>query len=196
MKHDKQPVITWTVRILVIGSCILMLTSFAFPWWQVSRIGISSLSYNGTITKAISIYGFGLRHSMGQLASYLVHDVTPVYQTVMAWSYVALSGCLAIIATFLKGWKGSLLLALVGISYIVYALAADYVISQRLTSFGLEVRGHSIGTYSGAVIDMQSNFTNSYYLAFVAGGLFIVFALLYPLLKNVIGMSRIDINRE
>lgn len=186
MKNIRQVGYPWIFRLLVVIGCSLMIVSFALPWWQASSIEISSYSYNGTLTDAISIYGFGLRHRMAQLASYLTKDVTPVYQTVLAWSYTVLSLCLAMIATFLRGWKCSMLLALAGSGYVTYAVVTGYVITSRLTSFGFAARGHSNIAYAGAAISMQAGFSINYYLAFIAGGFLIMLAILYYLLRKTI----------
>ncbi len=71
----------WLFRLLVAAVGGLMIASFIMPWW-VGRFDTG---------QAINIYGWGLRHNLVSLSSYLVDDVTPIWQTVVAWVYVGLS---------------------------------------------------------------------------------------------------------
>jgi hypothetical protein len=77
-----------------------MMVSFAMPWWSVH---ISEVPFKDAVT----IYGYGFRHNLVELRTYVVGDETPLYQTVLAWVYVALSAVLMLFSTWLKGAKGS-----------------------------------------------------------------------------------------
>jgi hypothetical protein len=162
-----------------------MITSFAMPWWQASQLEVRSYTSNISVTNAITIYGFGLRHNLTQLASYIKSDVTPLYQTVLAWIYIAVSVFLALVSTWLGRIKGTLLLGFIGIGYIVYAAAAGFlVIPQRLGAYGFALRGLSTIYNAGAAVTMQANLSPGYYMAFITGGLFIILAVLHFFIKH------------
>jgi hypothetical protein len=185
MKYIRQDLSSWIFRLLVAIGCGLMIASFAMPWWIASRMDIMSLNGSSSIPNAISIYGFGLQHKLVQLASFLTGDETPLYQTVLAWVYVAVSICLAMIGTYLKGLKGTFLLGLAGLGYIAYAAASMFmVVSNRLTIYGFALQGESTAFVSGTMITMHAGFAPGYYLAFAAGGWFILLALVRNILKK------------
>ncbi len=170
----------WFFRGLVAVAASLMVTSFAMPWW----IANFSNELDAPGTGNIWIYGWGLRHNLTQLSSHIADDVTPFYQTVLAWVYVAAIAGLALLSTWLKGWKGRLLLGGIGIIHIAYAaIAAFIVIANRTGDFGISLQGLSQQVSGGVVIEViifyiRSSLQSWYWLAYAAGGMFIVLALL------------------
>jgi hypothetical protein len=160
-----------------------MIASFALPWWQASRLDVKSYTSQTSVSNAITIHGFGLRHNLVQLETYISSDETPFYQSILAWGYIAVSVVLALASTYIKGLKGRLLLGVVGLGYIAYALAAIFiVVSDRLAVYGFALRGSSTVVSSGAVITMQADIARGYYLALAAGGLLFTLAVLHTLL--------------
>jgi hypothetical protein len=185
MKYIRQIEAIWIFRLLVVIGCGLMLVSFGLPWWQASRLDVRSYTGNISVTNAITIYGFGLRHNLVQLASYLTSDLTPLYQTILAWSYIVVSICLALASTWLGRIKGTLLLGFTGIGYIAYVvIAGNVIISNRLTGLGFAAQGVSTTSSAGAIITMQAEFTAGYYIALAAGGLLFTLAMLRYLIKG------------
>jgi hypothetical protein len=185
MKYSRQTLSIWIFRLLVAIGCGLMIASFIMPWWQASRFDVKSYTTNISVTNAITIYGFGLRHNLAQLASYIKSDVTPSYQTVLAWVYIGVSVCLSLVSAWLRGLKGTLLLGFIGLGYIVYAAAAGFlVIPQRLSVYGFALHGRSTISSAGAIITMQADLSPGYYLAFAAGGFFIILAIIRLILKR------------
>ena len=156
----------WLYRLLVAGAGGLMIASFVMPWW-IGRFG-------GGI-EAINIYGWGLRHNLNYLASYVAEDVTPMWQTVIAWVYVGLSVALALVSTRLGRWKGSVLLVIVGAGLIAYAFVAVHmVITNRLADFGIVLEGVStvgegIGVYTALQLGLK--------LAYIAGWIWLGLAV-------------------
>jgi hypothetical protein len=148
----------------------MLVISFPMPWW----IGECSAPTN------IWIYGWGLQHNLGRLASYVINDITPTYQTILAWAYVGISAAIILLGTFIKRKLIALLQVVVGISYMAYTLIAMYiVIAKRLTAFGIALQGSSIPT--GAVtagIVVQSSIQPGFYIALAAGVLIIITAVI------------------
>jgi hypothetical protein len=81
----------WIFRALVLIACVMMVVSFIMPWW-IGRF---------VAGEEIKIYGWGLRHNLLSLASYIAADVTPTWQVVLAWVYVGTSFGLALGSTWM-----------------------------------------------------------------------------------------------
>lgn len=161
----------WLLRGLVCVAASLMIASFIMPWWTAT---ISTPRVN-LPPDAIRIYGHGLEHSLVEMRRYVAADETPFYQTVLAWIYLAASVGLALSSTWLKGRKSSWLLGGIGLIYIAYAAIAGFVvIAGRLADLGLPLQGW--GILQAASIRGTLQF--GYYLAYAAGGMCIVLALL------------------
>ena len=136
----------WLFRGLVAVAAGLMMLAFTMPWWTANF----SEEVNVPGTGNIWIYGWGLRHNLSQLAVYIAEDITPFYQTVLAWIYIAVSVGLIFFSTWLKGRLGKLLLGDIGLIYISYAaIAAFVVIANRTAGFGISLQGLSIMTDGG-----------------------------------------------
>jgi hypothetical protein len=179
----------WLFRGLVAAAAALMVTSFTLPWWIANFSETAGVPGTGNIW----IYGWGLRHNLSQLAGYIAEDVTPFYQTVLAWIYIAVSVGLIFFSTLLRGRKGQLLLGGVGLIYTSYAaIAAFLVIANRTASFGIPLQGLSQQVGGGGVVELtifyiRTNLRFWYWLAYAAGGMCIVLALLR---NTIIGKSR------
>jgi hypothetical protein len=158
------------------------------PWWTLS------FSF-APVDNAIRIYGYGLRHSLGELSSYLVADITPQWQTVLAWVYMGVSAALFLFSTFLKGIKGRVLMIAVGLGYIVYVMIAVFVVvATRTAEFGIAMSGNSSIEYQSGIGIMEvvffASFKIGYYLCYCVGGICIVLALVRNL---IIGDSKNEI---
>jgi hypothetical protein len=155
----------WILRLLVLTAVVIAVISFTQPWWKGFISG-----------GVINIYGWGLRHTVQNFAQYLIGDVTPDWQVNLAWGFVALSSIVAIIGVFIKRWWGSLLTGIAGIGFIAYAYTAMYVvISDRLADFRAPLEGY----YSiGLGVSLNASIQSSYYLAFVAGGIMLLVAII------------------
>jgi hypothetical protein len=168
----------WFYRSLILILCALMLLSFITPWWTA----------NLSIVKepdAIRIYGWGLRHSLVQLRQYIMQDETPLYQTVLAWIYIAVSISLILLSAWLKGKKGTLLALLAGLGYLAYALIAVFlVITPRLAQEGIVLQGQVVkaGLLSNFLI--TSSLRWGYYLACGAGVMCVITALARSLITG------------
>lgn len=163
----------WIFRALVLIACVLMLVSFIQPWW------IGNLGKTGNV---IHIYGWGLRHNLSALASYISKDVTPTWQVALAWVYVVASIILALYSTWIKRWWGQLLLGFVGLGLIAYAaVAINVVVKNRLATFYIPLEGY---VSVGQDIVIYANIQSGYYLAYIAGGIMVTLALLRSLIMG------------
>jgi len=147
-------------------------SSFSIPWWTCV---ISSSHW-------IHIYGWGLRHNLVQLAASVAQDITPSYQIVLAWVYLAVCiGLIALSAFKLnkhKSWLPTIMLVVVGLSYIAYAAIAGFVvIARRIKVFNINLRGQTILDFNSWMTVVHAKFDTGFYLAFAAGFLCLVLAL-------------------
>lgn len=165
MKIPRDDWQIWLLRLLVLGACALMIVSFSKPWW----IGTFSQG------NAINIYGWGLRHDLYALASYIASDVTPTWQVVMAWAFLGVGTILALFSTWLKKWWGTLLLSIVGLGFALYAyVAINIIIKERLATFNIPLDGVA---KIAATLTINTNLQSWYQLAYIAGGILIALAL-------------------
>jgi hypothetical protein len=156
---------SWLFRIMVICAGVIMLVSFILPWWTCSF----------SQTTDIRIYGWGLRHNLAQLSAYVAQDITPLYQTILAWVYIGLSIVVLISSMFIKRKIAFLLQGIVGLGYIAYALIAVYnVISNRVQQYSILLQGR---TSMGSGLNLQSSIQPGFYLALAAGGLIVLLAI-------------------
>jgi hypothetical protein len=151
---------------------ILMIVSFSLPWWSCTI----------QATKWVKIYGWGLTHNLVDLASSIAQDITPVYQIILAWVYLAV--CVGIIA--LSAWKlnkknnylSILMLVIAGASYIAYAAIAGFmVIANRVEIFGINLTGQTLIKVNSWMTVINSKFDIGFYLAFAAGFLCMLLAV-------------------
>jgi hypothetical protein len=176
----------WLYRGIVALAIILMIVSFAMPWWSVH---ISEVPFKDAVT----IYGYGFRHNLVELRTYVVEDETPLYQTILAWVYVALSAALILFSTWLKGIKGQLLLGCIGIFYIAYAVVAIFVVTAgRIADFNISLSGSSSMIYHyviDVVVGYNAGLRLGYYLAYAAGGMCLLLALIRNFITGSIKSS-------
>ncbi len=147
-----------------------MVISFALPWW----VG----DFHGG--QMVSIFGWGLRHNLKQLSSFIEADVTPIYQIVIAWLYVAINVILAMFITWRNPRKGQWVLFGTGIVYMLYAAVAIHiVVANRITQFQspIPLQGSVNFGGIGTGVAMITSLQPGYYLAYVVGSLFIILAI-------------------
>jgi hypothetical protein len=166
----------WIFRALVLIACVMMVVSFIMPWW-VGRF---------TAGEEINIYGWGLRHNVTSVANYIVNDVTPMWQVILAWVYVGVSITLALFSTWIRKWWGQILLGIVGSGLIAYAaVAINVVVKNRLETFGIPLEGFY--SFSMSVPPINASLQSGYRLAYIAGGIMLALALLRSIIvgKNI-----------
>lgn len=165
----------WLFRGLVATAAGLIVASAVMPWWT----GEAEFDYFYSFY-TVDIYQYGILTA----PIWIAEDITPLYQTVLAWIYIAASVGLILWSTWLKGRKGQLILGGIGLIYIAYAaIAAFAVIADRLADLGGSLQGYSgINVGVGEYIFLYATLRFGYYLAYVAGGMCLVLALL----RNII----------
>jgi hypothetical protein len=152
-----------------------MIWSFNQIWWLA----------NLNSGRFIYIYGWGLRHNLAQLSSIIAGDVTPFYQSVLAWIYVILSALVIIFSLFLKGIKGIIIMFIAGAGYLSYALVAVYVvITNRLADFNLPLEGSTMLREQLAVVSVKTSLQNGFYVACACGVIIVFLALLRPVIVD------------
>jgi hypothetical protein len=163
----------WIFRILVVAAVALMLVSFSMPWWVTD-----GLASEGQF--CIKIYGYGLQHNMGDLRLYILAEETPIYETAIAWIYIIISAWLALLSTWISNKKGTLLLSSVGLCYIIYTLVAIFVVvSNCLEKYEIAFQGATTSAiYKQMGVTFSSSLQPGFYIAIVAGLLFIILAFL------------------
>jgi hypothetical protein len=162
----------WLYRALVAIACGLMLASFIMPWWT-ARLSTMPVNVDG-----IRIYGWGLRENLHLLAQYAASDVTPLYQIILAWIYMAVSIGLVLFSSWVKGRKGALLLGAISLIYIAYVLTAVFfVISRRLEHLSIPLQGIASFIGQGKTLYIYTRLQHGYYLAYIAGGICFLLAL-------------------
>ncbi len=124
-------------RLLIIALCGLIIWAFTKPWWIG---GIES--YYG-ITGTVKIYGWGIPHTGGAVGNEIADDITPLWQTRLAWSFVGISCVTAFASTFLKGLRGQLLLGTVGAYRRLCTGCRFIVIQGRLSEMGINSKGRA-----------------------------------------------------
>jgi hypothetical protein len=176
----------WVYRVLVLIVAAIMVASFVRPWWTCH---LHTIGLEQSVGKDLEVFAWGFRPDVNILHEHVVTDITPLWQVRLAWGYLAFSVVLALASTWLKGSKARWLLALVGLVYIVYAVAGILWIRQRTGErFGIKFQGY---TYipEAAGIDVDARVLLGYYLAPVSGALFVALALLRNL---IVGKSALD----
>ena len=94
----------WLFRGLVAIAAGLMITSAIMPWWIAEVWPETEVESPFTI----EVYQYGIPRAQG--TEYISTDITPFYQTVLAWVYLAASAGLILFSTWLKGRKGQFLI--------------------------------------------------------------------------------------
>jgi hypothetical protein len=179
MKWQQGGWMVWLLRGLVVVAACLMIISFSMPWWVVDLYVPEAY----IPPDAIRIYGYGMQHSLVELRSYVISDETPVYLTGLAWAYIIAGAGLAVGSVFIVRRWSRWLLGGVGLSYIVYAaLAIFVVVANRAGDFNIALRGISGSSFwEGAevYVGYNASLETGYYLACASGLLLIISAFFY-----------------
>lgn len=176
----------WLYRGLAVIVAILMVASFTMPWW--------TLMLDGSSLTMINIYGYGLRHTFDQLSLYylyLVDDITPLFQTVLAWIYISANIGFILLGAYIKDNKGRWLLGIAGSGYFAYILVAIFVVvSNRIADINIALQSKGTSFFDDIAIGYFSSLQFGYYLALVAAVSCMLLALMRPL---ILGRTRSEV---
>lgn len=178
----------WLFRGTVIAAAAMMAASFAMPWWSLSDI----YTLQGVQPEGFSIYGYGLPQGQSnpQWETYWRADITPFYQIVLAWVYVAISAALLLYSTWLRGAAGKWLQIGIGLTYTGYSLVAVFVvIAGRLAEWKprpIPLQGVGVARGEWSEVFFTTSLQPGFYLAVATG----VLILLLGVFRNrIIGKT-------
>jgi hypothetical protein len=174
MRYDKAFFRIWLFRLLVAVAVFLMVWSFIMPWWTAGLSGIVSKA-------TINIYAYGIpdKNIPAGVMNYIAGDITPLYQIVLAWIYLAASAILVMGSTWINGRMGQIMPGIIGIGFIAYAATAVYaVIASRTAEFDIPLQGIANIVSEGTTTKISTSFAAGYYWAYASGGACIFLALL------------------
>ena len=172
----------WIFRGLVIVALCMLIVSFLGPWWIVNVTGEMSME------APVTVYPYGLQLDLGGYAGYIRGAEMPVWFTPLMWVYFGIVVIALIFSLFAKEsnvniWKirttlPKFIIGLVGISYIIVAIAAVTVISIRASDFfGMRLLGKVLIS-DHPIIYAVGTLQPFYWLACVTGPIIIVLALI------------------
>jgi hypothetical protein len=156
----------WLIGLFVLIAVCSAILSFVQPWW------IADFGRGGYI----KIFGWGLRHNLLELGSYVANDVTPQWQIYLAWAYIAISCGLDLLCISFNALIRTIIFSLTGISFIIYPTVAIYkVIAERTAVFGIQLEGRS---WVGGDTYVTSSLTHWHYLIYIGGGILLALAVI------------------
>lgn len=166
----------WLYRGLIAVAAALMVTAAIKPWWT------AEISHEYYYPPLIEVHQWGIG-SYTHTQFLIPEEVTPLYQNILAWIYIAAGVGLILWSTWLRGRKGQLLLGGIGLINIAYAAIAIIWIAIRAgEEYGVPLQGVAFALPRTLQQEWGSEvFTNvrlGYYLAHIAGFMCIVLALL------------------
>lgn len=142
-----------------------MVLSFIGPWWTVNIQ--SEPGEIAVVNLVVNLYQWGIPET--QEAEYFAADVTPFYQIILARLFLAGSIISIFFSLWLKGGSRKILLASVGISWIIYAAGALLLIVGRTEEYEITLQGTSHIYRNSYPIMAVSKLQIGYFMAYVAG---------------------------
>ncbi len=156
----------WFFRIAILVLIGLLLTSWFLPWWTCE---IEMLKCN------IWIHPWGLSHNLGVFAGYAHGADMPIWFAPIMWAYLSICVIALIASLFIKdkiiklgkfSFKlPSLIIGLVGFSYIVVVVAAVIMAAIRTGDF---YNTHLIG-YTYVVLSEDTHMESAAYTSLLTG---------------------------
>lgn len=177
---------SWIFRLLVVIGAALFVYSFLQPWWTAYIVALE--------TTAINIYAHGLESFIpSEFAAWIAgyDQIMPGWFTPFMWAYMILCMLALAFSLFVSDTKKlgigkikislpTLIPAIVGLSFIIVAVVAVLVISAQLPNFyNAPLNGDFYMDMGDPYISVvETGLLTSYYMAYVAGGLLLVTAVL------------------
>jgi hypothetical protein len=185
---------TWLFRILVLAALGLMVLSWLMPWWAADVEAISE--------DAVIIHPWGLEQHLGEMADMIRNAKMPVWFAPVMWSYLGLALTALLVGLFIKEKAfnlgkfrlsvPSLLIGIVGFSYVVVVVMAVIVAAVRTGDFwDLKLIGYTyINLGEPAVTGVTANLLLGYWLACSVGPALIALAVLR---NRITGKSQVGL---
>lgn len=171
----------WSFRALTVAGGGLLLLSWFLPWWRAVILELQ---------RYVVIRPWGLEHNLGDFADYIKTATLPSWFAPLMWAYLGVSIVVLLFSLFapekrLRLGKFSLslpqiLVAGIGVSYIVVVLVAAVYASIRVDEFWhIKLIGKTyvqVGEIERSYV--ETGFELGYWLACTVGLLLLVLGLL------------------
>jgi hypothetical protein len=185
----------WLFRVLVLASGGLLLYSWFQPWWSARVMAVVGEHH-------VVIHPFGLEVILEDIYNFI--DVAaadiPAWVTPVMWAYLAIAIAALLFSLWakdkeLKLWKvrftlPSWTIGIVGFSYIVVAVTMFIIATMKTADLGIPLIGitetQGFEVLEGLSVSIKSDLQLGYWLAYGAGTLLILLALLR---NKIIGRS-------
>jgi hypothetical protein len=166
----------WAFRVLVVLAAGFFVTVFLLPWWNLDVLNEGTTVI--AVKNAYTIYSYGAHTNLVKYIIYAEPYLTPLYQKVVVFILFGVSVILMLFSTWLKGRKGRLLLGILGLVYTLYPVGTYILISRTAHSKNLLL----VGTTPIQGASLVTSFMPAYYVAYAAGAVLILLALLRPVI--------------
>lgn len=173
----------WIFRVLIVAAAAFMLYSWYAPWWSAKFSAIP-----GSNHMVLHPWGIEAVGRVRQFSDNSLYDM-PAFFAPFVWTYLGICMLALLVSLFVRKQisigrmriqLASLLIALVGLSYVGTAVIAFAVGMVKAEAADTNFIGRSTVTnpnYSGE-ITMTSQLEYGYWLALAAGVVLIVLALI------------------
>jgi hypothetical protein len=158
-----------------------MTISWFMPWWglDVPKLGI----HDGVV-----IYPYGVHLSLGPYAYLVRGELLPGFFAAFVWAYFGICIAVLLYSLWVKDKElrvsgrdiklSSLIIGLVGASYVICVVTAAIIMAIRTGDFGVHLLGVSLLGPADSQWEVYSGFRIGYWLACGVGPLCIALALL------------------
>jgi len=156
-------------NIPAILSGIVMIVAMFYPWWSIKL----------TIMGQTNIYPYLVDGPLSQLVGYKRSPQMTILTGLLITCIL-----LCLIAGFLKGWSGRIMLAVSGVLTFLAAWRFAARMAEVAGRFDLSIQGYGRGSFGGfAKVDVWTWLRPGIYLIIIAGVLAIIASLLEPKLN-------------
>lgn len=163
----------WTYRAFVLLTAALVVFSAVTPWWTAEIQAVY-----GYGSSWITIYAYGLTHNATLLREFVrPYEGLPVLMSVAKF-FVFGNAAICALSAFVKGKWSWRMLALVGLTYLVYSLGFIYVIYEGtgrapIPGERFPIQGEITVHTEVETLVMSASFQSGYYSA-LASALFCI----------------------
>jgi hypothetical protein len=171
----------WFFRGLTLIAAGLMVLSWFMPWWEADVVILQGAN--------VVIHPWGLTNTLDFFIVYIEGSDMPGWLKYVMFSYLGIAVLALLASMFLKDKAvkvlkfnftlPQLIILIVGISYIIVPVVAAIFAAVRTGDFwGMHLLGETHIVINDLESDVVAGFLPGYYLAYAAGVLMVVLALL------------------